>query len=79
MVDQPEQAPQAEAGQPNPVNPASHDQSPKDIHMKEFSLGADPDTGARWVKWRKELVTRLRYFHVNQEQYKCDALYVYGG
>ncbi len=55
-------------------------QSPKDIHMKEFSLGGDPDdTGARWSKWRKELETRLRYFRIVAVQDKCDALNIYGG
>ncbi len=47
--------------------------APPDIKMKAFSTSDNvEETSQLWAKWKKELMTRFRYFRV-------DALNIYGG
>lgn len=53
---------------------------PRDIKMPPFKSDRDPDeTGRLWQKWKKELLTRFRYFRITNDQDQVDALNIYGG
>ena len=52
----------------------------RDIDLSAFTADVDPDeTGRRWQKWRRQLVTRFRYFRITDTQDKVDAIQIYGG
>ena len=53
---------------------------PQDIKMKAFSTSENSDeTGQRWVKWEKELLTRFRFFRITSIEDQIDAINIYGG
>jgi hypothetical protein len=53
---------------------------PQEIKMKPFSTSENPEeAGQLWVKWKKELLTRFRFFRINSVQDHVDAISIYGG
>ena len=53
---------------------------PRDIKMKPFSTSENPDeTGQLWSKWKKELMTRFRFFRIDSIEDRVDAINIYGG
>ena len=53
---------------------------PRDIKMKPFSTSENPDeTGQLWRKWKKELMTRFRFFRIDGNEDRVDAITIYGG
>ena len=54
--------------------------APPDIKMKAFSTSDNvEETGQLWAKWKKELMTRFRYFRIEDDEDRVDALNIYGG
>ena len=54
--------------------------APPDTKMKAFSTSDDvEETGRLWSKWKKELTTRFRYFRIENDEDRIDALNIYGG
>ena len=52
---------------------------PRDIKMKPFSTIENPDeTGQLWRKWKKELMTRFRFFRIDGIEDRVDAINIYG-
>ena len=48
--------------------------------MKPFSTSENPEeAGQLWVKWKKELLTRFRFFCIDSVQDCIDAISIYGG
>ncbi|RUA05416.1 MAG: hypothetical protein DSY43_04620 [Gammaproteobacteria bacterium] len=55
-------------------------QTPHDIKMKSFCISEDPDeTGRAWSNWKKEILTRFRYFRIDEVEDRVDAINIYGG
>ena len=53
---------------------------PPDIKMKAFSTSDDvEETGRLWSKWKKESTTRFRYFQIENDEDRIDALNIYRG
>ena len=53
---------------------------PRDIKMKPFSTSENPDeTGQLWMKWKKELMTRFRFFRIDGIEDRVDGINIYGG
>ena len=52
-------------------------QAPRDIKMHSFIADSDQDeTGRKCQKWKSELTTRFRFFHIND---RLDELNIDGG
>ena len=48
--------------------------------MKPFATSEKPDeTGQLWMKWKKELMTRFRFFRIDGIEDRVDAINIYGG
>ena len=53
---------------------------PRDIKIKPFSTSENPDeTSQLWSKWKKELMTRFRFFRIDGIEDRVDAINIYGG
>ncbi len=51
-----------------------------DIKMQPFVPAMDQDeTGRMWRKWKAELITRFRFFRIQNDQDKTDVISIYGG
>ena len=53
---------------------------PPDINMIAFSTSDDVEqTGRLWSRWKKQLMTRFRYFRIKNDLDQIDASNIYGG
>ncbi len=51
-----------------------------DIKMQPFVPARDQDeTGRMWRKWKAGLITRFRFFRIQNDKDKTDAISIYGG